>query len=177
MRAHAWRKGTRTCALARLAATAPAEAAGPGGAAGVDERGGGAGAAGGPGAGITGGQGNRPGGGGLGSPGFGDRGPIYQQRGPGYQYMNNLINSVEHLRKTIGFNVDLCAEVDFRLKPSEGLVLAKALEPFRLFWVEEVFAPEDLAWHETLRRQCSTPIAWGEVSVSQMEWVPLVANR
>ena len=150
-------------------------------------RGGGAGGRGGgaPGAGrgagapggLTFGQGNRPGGGGLGSPGFGERGPIYQQRGPGYQYMNNLINSVEHVRKTIGFDVDLCAEVDFRLTPSAGIVLAKALEPFRMFWLEEVFAPEDLAWHEILRKQCSTPLAWGEVSVSQNEWVPLVANR
>ena len=97
--------------------------------------------------------------------------------GTGSQYMNNLINSLEHLRKTIGFGVDMCAEVDFRLKPSEGLVLAKALEPFRMFWVEEVFAPEDLAWHEVLRKQCSTPIAWGEVAVSQTEWLPLVSNR
>ena len=142
-------------------------------------RGGGAGAGRGAGApaGLTGGQGNLPGGGGLGSPGFGDRGPIYQQRGQGLQYMNNLINSIEHLRKTVGFGVDMCSEVDFRLTPSEGLVLAKALEPFRLFWVEEVFAPEDLAWHEVLRKQCSTPIAWGEVSVNQAEWLPLVANR
>lgn len=145
------------------------------GAVGGDGTGRGAGA--GPGAGLTGGQGNRPGGGGLGSPGFGERGPIYQQRGQGLQYTNNLINSLEHLRKTVGFGVDMCAEVDFRLTPSAGLVLAKALEPLRLFWLEEVFAPEDLAWHETLRRQCSTPIAWGEVSVSQTEWVPLVANR
>jgi L-alanine-DL-glutamate epimerase-like enolase superfamily enzyme len=40
-----------------------------------------------------------------------------------------------------------------------------------------VFAPEDVAWHEVLRKQCSTPVAWGEVAVSQNEWVPLVANR
>ncbi len=144
---------------------------------GVGGGGGGRGA--GPGAtpGLTGAQGNLPGGGGLGSPGFGERGPIYRQRGPQNQYMNNLINSLEHLRKTVGFGVEMCAEVDFRLTPSSGLVLAKALEPFRMFWLEEVFAPEDLAWHETLRRQCSTPIAWGEVSVNQAEWVPLVANR
>ncbi len=127
--------------------------------------------------GLTGGQGNLPGGGGQGSPGFGDRGPIYQQRGQGLQYMNNLINSLEHLRKTVGFGVDMCAEVDFRLTPASGLVLMKALEPFRMFWVEEVFAPEDVAWHEVLRKQCSTPVAWGEVAVSQNEWVPLVANR
>jgi mannonate dehydratase len=122
-------------------------------------------------------QGNPPGGGGAGSARFGERGPIYPQRAQGSTYMNNLITSLEHLRKTVGFGVDFCAEVDFRLTPSEGLVLAKALEPFRMFWVEEVFAPEDLAWHEVLRRQCSTPIAWGEVAVSQNEWVPLVANR
>ena len=122
-------------------------------------------------------SGNPPGGGGAGSARFGERGPMFPQRGQGHVYMNNLITSLEHLRKTIGFGVDMCAEVDFRLTPSEGLVLAKALEPFRMFWLEEVFAPEDLAWHETLRRQCSTPVAWGEVSVNQAEWVPLVANR
>jgi mannonate dehydratase len=147
------------------------------GAVGGDGSGGGRGRGAGPGGGGPGTQGNAPGRGGLGSPGFGERGPIYPQRGQGSVYMNNLINSLEHLRKTVGFGVDMCAEVDFRLTPSEGLVLAKALEPFRMFWVEEVFAPEDLAWHETLRKQCATPIAWGEVSVSQMEWVPLVANR
>jgi mannonate dehydratase len=149
------------------------DAGGRGRGAGAGGRGGGAGAP----AGITGGQGNLPGGGGVGSPGFGDRGPIYRSRGPGYQYTNNLIKSVEHLRKTVGFDVDLLAEVDFRLTPSEALVLGKALEPFRMFWVEEFFAPEDVAWHQILRQQCSTPAAWGEVAVSQIEWVPLVANR
>jgi mannonate dehydratase len=148
---------------------------------GGDGSGGGPGAGRGAGAGGRGGgpatQGNSPGGGGAGSARFGERGPMFPQRGQGHVYMNNLITSLEHLRKTVGFGVDMCAEVDFRLTPSEGLVLAKALEPFRMFWVEEVFAPEDLAWHATLRRQCATPIAWGEVSVSQIEWVPLVANR
>jgi mannonate dehydratase len=139
---------------------------------GPGARGGGAGASG-----ITGGQGNLPGGGGVGSPGFGDRGPIYRPRGLGYQYSNNLINSIDHLRKTVGFDVHLNAEVDFRLTPSESLVLARALEPYRMFWVEEFFAPEDLAWHGILRQQSSTPVAWGEVAVSQNEWLPLVSNR
>ena len=138
-------------------------ARGGGPAAAGGARGGGPGAAGG----ITGGQGNRPGGGGLGSPGFGERGPIYRSRGQGSMYMNNLIASLEHVRKTIGFGVDLCAEVDFRLTPSEALVLARAVEPFRMFWVEEFFATEDVAWHKVLRAQSSTPVAWGEVAVSQ----------
>ena len=53
--------------------------------------------------------------------------------------MNNLITSLDHFRKTIGFGVDMCCEVDFRLAPGEALVLAKAIEPFRLFWLEELF--------------------------------------
>jgi mannonate dehydratase len=91
--------------------------------------------------------------------------------------MTNLIESMEHLRNTIGFHVNLLGEVDSRLTPSNGLVLAKALEPYRMFWLEEIFGPEDIAWHEQLRAVSSTPIALGELFVSQAEWVPLVSRR
>jgi mannonate dehydratase len=131
-----------------------------------------------PGQGATGGAGGRgPGQGGVGSPRFGERGPTYPQRGPGYVYTNNLINSLEHLRKTVGFDVNMCVEVDFRLAPGEALVLAKALEPLRPFWLEEPFGIEDVGWYQTLRAQCSVPIAFGELITNQSEWLPLVANR
>jgi mannonate dehydratase len=131
-----------------------------------------------PGQGASGGGGGRgPGMGGAGSPGLGERGPSYPQRGPGRVYATNLINSLEHLRKTIGFGVDMMCEVDFRLTPGEAIVLAKALEPFRLFWLEEPFGIEDVAWYQTLRTQCSVPLAFGELATNQSEWLPLVANR
>jgi mannonate dehydratase len=123
------------------------------------------------------GVGNLPGGGGVGSAGFGDRGPIYVERPLEIDYMTNLIESMEHLRNTIGFHVNMMAEVDSRLTPSNGLVLAKALEPYRMFWLEEIFGPEDISWHEQLRAVSSTPIALGELFVSQAEWVPLVSRR
>ena len=123
------------------------------------------------------GQGNPPGGGGLGSKGFGERGPIYAQRPPEIEYITNLVESIEHLRNTIGWHIDFLAEVDARLTPANGLVLSKALEPYRLFWLEETFGSEDIAWHEQLRQVSTTPIALGEVFVSQAEWVPLVSRR
>ena len=123
------------------------------------------------------GQGNAIGGGGLGSPNFGERGPIYAQRPLEIDYMTNLVESMEHLRNTIGFHINMMAEVDSRLTPANGLVLAKALEPYRMFWLEETFGPEDIAWHEQMRAQSSTPIALGELFVSQAEWVPLVSRR
>lgn len=131
-----------------------------------------------PGQGATGGAGGRgPGMGGVGSLGFGERGPIYPQRGPGYVYTNNLLRSLEHLRKTIGFDVNMMVEVDFRLAPGEALILAKALEPLRPFWLEEPFGIEDVGWYQTLRGQAAVPIAFGELMTNQAEWVPLVANR
>jgi mannonate dehydratase len=123
------------------------------------------------------GQGNLPGGGGVGSPGFGERGPIYVERPLEIDYMTNLIESMEHLRNTIGFHTNMMAEVDSRLTPGNGLVLAKALEPFRMFWLEETFGPEDISWHEQMRAVSTTPIALGELFVSQAEWVPLVSRR
>jgi mannonate dehydratase len=123
------------------------------------------------------GQGNLAGGGGQGAPGFGERGPIYFNRMREGEYITAQIESLEHLRNAIGYNIDMLAEADAMLSPANGIVLSKALEPFRLFWLEEAFGSEDVAWHEQLRQVSATPIAVGEVFVSQHEWLPLVNRR
>ncbi len=123
------------------------------------------------------GQGNLPGGGGVGSPGFGERGPLYANRIREGEYITAQVESLEHLRDKIGFNIDMLAEADAMMSPANGIVLSKALEPFRLFWLEEAFGSEDIAWHEQLRQVSATPIALGEVFVSQHEWLPLVNRR
>ena len=51
------------------------------------------------------------------------------------------------------------------------------LEPYRLFFLEDPFAPEDLGWLRTLRAQTSTPIAMGELFNNPREWTPLIAER
>lgn len=118
-----------------------------------------------------------PGRGGLGSPNFGERGPIYPSRIPDTQYINALVKGFDHLRKTVGFGVELSHDVHERITPSAALVLAKAVEPYRLHFLEDYFSPEDIHWHQHLREQSATPIAFGELIVNQHEWVPLVTNR
>jgi len=61
--------------------------------------------------------------------------------------------------------------------PAQALQLAKALEPFRLFFLEDPFAPEDIGWFHILRQQTTTPVAMGELFVNRQEWLPLLANR
>ncbi|MBI4663061.1 MAG: starvation-sensing protein RspA [Verrucomicrobia bacterium] len=92
-------------------------------------------------------------------------------------YVNNTLRMFEHLRATLGFDVELLHDVHERVPPAQAIQLAKALEPYRLFFLEDPFAPEDAAWFQHLRQQTTTPLAMGELFVNRHEWLPLVANR
>ena len=92
-------------------------------------------------------------------------------------YVNNTIRMFEHLRAKLGFDVELLHDVHERVPPAHALQLARALEPYRLFFLEDPFAPEDVEWFKIMRQQTATPIAMGELFVNRNEWLPLVANR
>jgi mannonate dehydratase len=51
------------------------------------------------------------------------------------------------------------------------------VEPLKLFFLEDPFSPEDIAYHRQIREQCSTPIAMGELFNSPHEWTPLIEQR
>jgi len=59
----------------------------------------------------------------------------------------------------------------------DDLVSRGCLEPYRLFFLEDVFAPEDQEYYRLLRPQTSTPLAMGELHVSQSEYLPLIKDR
>jgi mannonate dehydratase len=92
-------------------------------------------------------------------------------------YINNTVRMFDYLRSKIGFDVDYVHDVHERVAPTQALVLAKAVEPFRLFFLEDAMAPEDVGWFQHMRQQSSTPLAMGELFVNRNEWLPLVANR
>lgn len=99
--------------------------------------------------------------------------PVYEPT----PYVNNTIRMFEHLRAKLGFDIELLHDVHERVPPAQTLQLAKALEPYRLFFLEDPFAPEDVGWFQILRQQTSTPLAMGELFVNRQEWLPLVTNR
>ncbi len=92
-------------------------------------------------------------------------------------YVNNTLKLFEYMRAKLGFDVELLHDVHERIPPAQSLQLAKALEPFRLFFLEDLFAPEDVAWFQIARQQTTTPLAMGELFVNRHEWLPLVTNR
>lgn len=85
--------------------------------------------------------------------------------------------TLEALRARVGWDVELLHDVHERVPPIQAIQLAKDLEPVRLFFLEDVFAPEDQEYFRILRGQTSTPLAMGELHVNQAEYVPLVRDR
>jgi mannonate dehydratase len=92
-------------------------------------------------------------------------------------YVNNTIKMFEQLRARLGFDVELLHDIHERVPPNQAIQLCKAVEPYRPFFMEDPFAPEDVAWFRVLRQQTSCAIAMGELFVNRNEWVFLVAER
>jgi mannonate dehydratase len=92
-------------------------------------------------------------------------------------YVRMLPKLFEHLRTTVGNEVQLLHDVHERVQLNEGINLCKALEPYNLFFLEDPFPPEDNAWFKVLRQQTSIPLAMGELFNTVQEYLPLISER
>ncbi len=82
-----------------------------------------------------------------------------------------------YLRTRLGFGAKLTHDVHEHLRPHNAVALAKLLEPYRLFFLEDVLPPEHVAYYRQIRQQCTTPQAMGELFVNPHEWLPLISER
>ena len=93
------------------------------------------------------------------------------------KYQLSVIKLFDAMRTRFGFEVEFCHDMHERLEPIEAVRLAKELEPFRLFFLEDALAPEQVDWFKIMRRQTHTPQAMGELFNNPLEWTGLIANR
>jgi mannonate dehydratase len=101
-------------------------------------------------------------------------------RGPAFDdeaYLENIPKMFEYLRSKLGFGPKLTHDVHEHLKPHNAVTLAKLLEPYRLFFLEDLLSPEQVQWYRLVRQQCTTPQAMGELFVNPHEYVPLITER
>ncbi len=92
-------------------------------------------------------------------------------------YARSIPPLFEKLRARLGFEIELLHDIHERVAPIEAVRMARALEPYRLFFLEDPLAPEQNEWFEMIRRQSSTPIAMGELFTHPLEWKGLIAGR
>ncbi len=96
--------------------------------------------------------------------------------------IDRMVKWVSHVRESIPANMDLACDMHGRYDAPTGKKVAKAMESFRLLWLEEPVPPEDIDAMADIRHSTSTPIAcvenlymrWGYAPLLQKEAVDII---
>lgn len=83
----------------------------------------------------------------------------------------------EYARRELGDEVELLHDIHERVPPAMAVQIAKDLEPFRLFFLEDALPPEELDHFRRLREASHVPIAMGELFTNVNEYLPLITER
>jgi len=92
-------------------------------------------------------------------------------------YVRMVPKLFEHMRAKLGDEVELLHDVHERITLNQAVNLCKALEPYRLFFLEDPLPPEENGHFRLLRQQSSVPLAMGELFNTQHEYLPLIQER
>ncbi|MCL4150427.1 UNVERIFIED_CONTAM: hypothetical protein GTU68_011759, partial [Idotea baltica] len=106
--------------------------------------------------------------------GFGKKKDNYMNQ---LMYMKSVPRIFNAVRKACGEEVELLHDIHERLSPRDAINLVMALEPYRPFFIEDPFAPEDMGYFKLLRQKTSVPIAMGELFNNPHEWVGPMSER
>lgn len=110
--------------------------------------------------------------GGYGAVGANAKQPDFKAAGFGYErdsymderaYLKSVPKMFETVRKVCGDEVELLHDIHERTQPMDSINLIKALEPYRPFFIEDPFSPENMEWFKLLRESTTVPIAMGEL--------------
>jgi len=112
------------------------------------------------------------------TPIWGDGGPMPQMEtwepGP---YLRTIPRLFAHLRDKLGEKVELFHDVHERLTPIQAARLAKELEPYHLFFLEDCLRPEHKESFRIIRQHTTTPLAMGELFHTKWECLPLLTEQ
>ena len=93
------------------------------------------------------------------------------------QYMENTVKIIDYVRSKLGYGIELLHDSHERMSPINAVRLAKDLEKYHLFFLEDILSPEQEEWFRMVRQQCTTPIAIGELFNNPREWDTLISQR
>jgi mannonate dehydratase len=99
--------------------------------------------------------------------------PLFE---PAY-YARRALKLFDACRTQLGEEVELLHDMHERVSPNQAVQFCKDAEKFKMFFLEDPLAPEDLAYFRQIRQQCASPIAMGELFNSPHEWSPLITER
>ena len=91
--------------------------------------------------------------------------------------IRNTVGQVKQVRQAVGEEMEICLDVHTRLDTPMTIWLAKELEPYKLFFLEDPLRSENPASYRTLARHVSTPIAAGEQWASKWSFREVIEEE
>ncbi|MDR2372648.1 MAG: D-galactonate dehydratase family protein [Bifidobacteriaceae bacterium] len=92
-------------------------------------------------------------------------------------YLDFAPTYLAQVRERFGFGFHLLHDVHHRLTPIEAARFGKAVEPLRLFWMEDPTPADSQESFELIRRHTTTPIAVGEALTSIWDVQHLITRQ
>lgn len=92
-------------------------------------------------------------------------------------YLRHVPGLFAAVRETFGGELELLHDAHHRLSPNEAAQLGRALEPFRLFWLEDPTPAENQQLWRRIRAMTTTPLAVGEVFNSLFDCDQLISEQ
>jgi len=93
------------------------------------------------------------------------------------KYLNHIPELFKTIRERLGYEFHLLHDVHHRLTPIEACQLGKAVEPYRLFWLEDVVPAENQESFRLIRQHTTTPLAIGEIFNTIWDCKTLIENH
>jgi mannonate dehydratase len=95
----------------------------------------------------------------------------------GSRYVRGTPKLFAEVRRICGDEIELLHDIHGELHPAECIDMIKRIEPFRPYFIEDPFYPEEIGFMPRLRQATTAPIAIGEKFVNRHEFVGLVKDR
>ena len=92
-------------------------------------------------------------------------------------YIDTIPKVFEYVRSKVGFEPKLLHDVHSHLSGMNAVEFARRMQPFQMFFVEDILPPEQIDWYRRIRQVATTPQAVGEVFSHPFEYLPLITER
>lgn len=93
------------------------------------------------------------------------------------KYMRETVRLFSEIREREGEELELVHDVHERIHPTEAVEFVKEMEPFHLFFMEDVVPLEQTEWLDKIKRTSTVPLSQGELFNNPAEYRRLIQNR
>jgi galactonate dehydratase len=88
--------------------------------------------------------------------------------------LTRAVKSMEMLREGLGPDIDFAVDFHARPSPTVASILLREIEPFHLFFAEEICPPENMRAMQRAARRSTTPLATGERLIAAYGFTELI---